>query len=86
VRLPQYQRTLQKVLDDIPIKDFARFLVISEGSLAEVEYYLILAKDLGYVEGKTIDDFNAKLETVSKMLGSLRRSMGQSHQAPRTKH
>ncbi|MBI4878716.1 MAG: four helix bundle protein [Planctomycetes bacterium] len=32
--------------------DFARFLNIAEGSLAEVEYLLLLSRDLGYVAGK----------------------------------
>lgn len=31
-------------------KEFINFLSISQGSLSEVEYYLILIKDLGYID------------------------------------
>jgi four helix bundle protein len=45
--------------------DKARFLNISEGSLEECKYYLILAKDLSYSE---IKSENALAEEISKLL------------------
>lgn len=45
--------------------DKARFLNISEGSLDECKYYLILAKDLGYSESK---NENELAEEISKLL------------------
>lgn len=36
-------------------RDYARFLNISEGSLAETEYELMLARDLGYAPEQAID-------------------------------
>lgn len=47
--------------------DKAKFLNIAQGSLEEVRYYLILAKDLGY--GVTAEIKN-QLEEVSKLLGA----------------
>ena len=45
--------------------DKARFLNISQGSLAECRYYLILARDLGYANPNSC---MADLEEVSKLL------------------
>jgi four helix bundle protein len=47
--------------------DKIRFLNISEGSLEESRYYLILSEDLGYGKtGKLLDS----LEEVSRLLNS----------------
>ena len=46
---------------------FGRFLRIAQGSLAEVEYYLILARDLGYV---TVDSY-MEAETLRGEVGYL---------------
>lgn len=46
--------------------DKARFMNIAEGSLAETRYYLILAKDLGYlVNGDSLFD---GIEEVDRLL------------------
>ena len=46
---------------------FARFLNISQGSLAEVEYYLILSTDLGYITAEQYQEF----ETLRGEIGFL---------------
>lgn len=48
-------------------KEFFRFLDISNGSLTEVEYYLELALDLGYL---TENDYN-EIETLRREAGYL---------------
>jgi four helix bundle protein len=48
--------------------DKARFYNIAQGSLAEVEYYLLLAKDLGYAD--TVE-LSASLDGISRMLTRL---------------
>lgn len=48
-------------------KEFRQFLYISEGSLAECEYYIELARDLKYV---TDDQYN-DLENQRKIVGGL---------------
>lgn len=45
--------------------DKARFLNISEGSLQECKYYLILTKDLGYAETSHL---SIELDEIGKML------------------
>lgn len=50
--------------------DKARFLNISQGSLEECRYYLILARDLDYGDSKNL---MVKLEEVSKLLYAYRR-------------
>lgn len=45
--------------------DKARFLNIAQGSLEETRYYLILARDLGYLNP---GDLMQQLEEVSRML------------------
>lgn len=48
-------------------KDFARFLYISRGSLAECEYYLELSLNLGFIDQGTYE----KLERLREEVGFL---------------
>lgn len=52
--------------------DKARFLNISEGSLEECRYYLILAHDLNYLNKTTLWDLS---EEVGKLLNAYRRAI-----------
>jgi four helix bundle protein len=52
-------------------KEFIQFLYLSNGSLEEVKYYLILCKDLGYISEMSYNELKADAEEVSKMLNSL---------------
>ena len=52
--------------------DKGRFMNISQGSLEECRYYLILAEDLGYGENS---DLMSQLEEVSKLLESYSRAI-----------
>ena len=51
--------------------DFGRFLVIAMGSSSELEYQLLLAKDLGYVDTTMHESPERKIMEIKKMLGSL---------------
>ncbi len=53
--------------------DLARFLQIALGSASEVEYHLILAKDLGYISASDQDARQAEVVEVKRMLTSLMR-------------
>jgi four helix bundle protein len=55
-------------------RDKANFYNIGQGSLEELRYYLILARDLGYYEN--IVPLWDLCEEVGKMLNSLIRSLG----------
>jgi four helix bundle protein len=56
--------------------DKVRFLNISQGSLEECRYYLLLAKDLGYGETSPLEQ---KLTEVSKLLESYMRAICNSN-------
>ncbi len=56
--------------------DKARFMNISQGSLEECRYYLILSKDLNYGDSSTL---MAQLEEVSKILDAYISSILASH-------
>ena len=49
-------------------KDFIRTLYFSFGSLKEIENFLLLAKDLNYIDVCNYNNFNQRLETIGKML------------------
>lgn len=56
-------------------RDYAHFLNIAEASLAEVEYLLMLSRDLGYLDEPTATkDINEATE-ISRMLYALRRKV-----------
>jgi four helix bundle protein len=50
--------------------DFRRFLVIATGSSSEVEYQLILAKDLGYISDIIYKELSDELIEIRKMIYS----------------
>ena len=50
--------------------DKLRFLNISQGSLEECRYYIILSRDLSYINIKTYNELIGNLEEISKLLNS----------------
>lgn len=52
-------------------KDFANFLNIALGSLAETKSHMYLAFDLGYVEKDAFDETYEMLDEVGRMVFSL---------------
>ena len=53
-------------------RDYGRFLNMAEGSVAEVEYLLILSKDLGIVKEEVVEPLIAGTSEVAQMLFGLR--------------
>jgi len=51
--------------------DFARFLHTVMGSASEVEYFLLLARDLKFLEGSVHNKLTADLEEIKRMLTAL---------------
>ena len=52
-------------------KDFAHFLNISLGSVAETKSHLYLALDVGHISQSQFDDLFEKLDEVGKMVFGL---------------
>lgn len=50
--------------------DYARFLQIALGSSAELDYHLLLAHDLEFLDLDTCNNLSQKIETVGKMLNA----------------
>jgi len=55
--------------------DFARFLNIAEGSLAELEYLLMLPRDLAYADQHALVPHIAEAREIARMLHALRRKV-----------
>ncbi len=51
--------------------DFARFLQISMGSASELDYHLLLARDLNYLDSAQYNQLYNKLSELKRMLNSL---------------
>lgn len=49
-------------------KDFTRFLYHSLGSANELDYFLLLAYDLSYIDKKEFSEMNVKINEIRKML------------------
>ncbi len=56
-------------------KDFARFLRYSIGSASELEYHLIIGRDMGLISQDSFDALLEKIEQVRKMLHGLIRRL-----------
>ena len=48
--------------------DFSRFLFISLGSASELEYLILLSKDLKYINEKFYAELNIGINEIKKML------------------
>jgi four helix bundle protein len=51
--------------------DFARFLQIAQGSASELDYHLLLARDLGFLTETEYLPLTVSLTRIRKMLTSL---------------
>lgn len=56
-------------------RDYCRFLLISQGSLSECEYYLELARDLCYITEEVYLKLDRERGEVGYLLGRLIRSL-----------
>lgn len=56
--------------------DYKRFLLIARGSLEEVKYQLLLAKDLSYVTNERYLEIFNMIEDVGRLLNGLIRTVG----------
>jgi four helix bundle protein len=54
-------------------KDFANFLAIARGSLAETQTFILLSVRLGYLTQADVTETLALLDEVGKMISALRR-------------
>ncbi len=57
--------------------DFARFLNMAEGSLAETEYLLMVSRDLGYIEPPAASRHLKEVSENLRMLSGLRTTITQ---------
>ncbi len=55
--------------------EFARFLQISMGSASELEYHLLLAHDLGYLNNSDLGQLDKTVKDVKQMLGAFLRKL-----------
>jgi four helix bundle protein len=51
--------------------EFTRFLTIAFGSASEVEYHLLLAKDLSYLKPDDYEKLNENVTQIKRMLTAL---------------
>lgn len=66
--------------------EFRRFLFISLGSCAELETQIIISKELGFISEDEFDQFNNKIERISKMIRSLSNKLSTKYQEPTTRN
>lgn len=52
-------------------KDYKRFLLIARGSLEELKYQLLLARDLEYIDGTMYKQTLVLTDEVGKLLNGL---------------
>ncbi len=50
--------------------ELARFLQIAMGSSSELEYHIILARDIGFFDATSYDDLTHNVQEIKKMLSS----------------
>ena len=58
--------------------EYARFLNIAEGSLAETEYLLMVSRDLGYLSATVTKPLLVEADEIAKMLHGLRAKVGKA--------
>ena len=61
--------------------EFARFISISMGSVAEIETQVLLSTDLGYLKHEVSNEILGDLETIGKMLRGLAKAISKRRNA-----
>ncbi len=56
--------------------EMKRFVQIARGSASELEYHLLLARDLQLLAIEEFKDLDAKVQEIQRMLASLTQSLG----------
>jgi four helix bundle protein len=56
-------------------KEYTHFLSIANGSLTELETHLLIAERLNFVTKETMEQFQAQLQLVGRLLSALRKSL-----------
>lgn len=57
------------------LKEYIQFLTVARGSVEEVKYQLLLARDLGYLDEESYTETSKGYDQVGKMLNGLIRSL-----------
>ncbi len=57
------------------VKEYAHFVSVARGSLAEVRTQLVLARRLDYAKGKEIEAIDELADTLARRLNALRNSL-----------
>lgn len=55
--------------------NFVNFLSIASGSLTELDTHLVIANKLGYITKETLNELEARMDEVGRMLTGLRKSL-----------
>ena len=78
----QFQRAAVSIAANIAegyrresLNEKLRFLNISQGSLEECRYYILLAHDLNYIDNDTYNNLNASIEEASRLLNAYFRGL-----------
>lgn len=61
--------------------EFARYVQIAMGSASELEYQLLLARDLNYLEDPEYTALGSELTEIRKMLAALNKTVSKSRRA-----
>ncbi|SEA68858.1 four helix bundle protein [Psychroflexus halocasei] len=56
-------------------KDFNRFIQISLGSVHELEYFILLSKDLHYLSIEKFEELDLKINTLKRKMHSLSKKL-----------
>ena len=62
--------------------DFHRFLSTAAGSAVELEYFLLLARDLGMLDQTAYDSLQEQVVELQRMLSGLLRTVATARQKP----
>lgn len=80
--IPQFQRAAVSIIANIAEgykkigkADKLRFMNISQGSLEECRCYVILSRDLGYIDNDVYNILYSKIEEASKLLNGYCKAM-----------
>lgn len=55
--------------------ELARFIHIASGSASELEYHLILAHDLGYIDSNIYPELNESINEIKRMLNGFEKTV-----------